>query len=137
MAISEGEEEEEKVPIWEQIKTICRNPLFMFLSLGYASYAFTIGGLGFWAISFVEGYYNVDPGTATMSIGGITLITGVFSAVIGSILADRMLAPYVDARNEGMIDEKKLVWHKAEVSAKVSFWTMFIGMFFAIAGAAS
>lgn len=121
----------------DQISVILKNPLFLFLALGYASYAFTIGGLGFWAITFVEGYYDVSPTTATMSVGGISLITGLGSAILGSFIADRMLAPYVKAREEDLIDDTKLNWYKAEVSAKVAFWSMFIGMFFAIAGAAS
>lgn len=83
--------------------------------------------MGFWAITFVQGYYGVGQQTATLVIGGITLITGVGSALAGSVIADRMLKPYVAAYNEGTINESKLLMYKTEVSMRVVFWSMLIG----------
>ena len=131
LANSEVEEqsipEQKKIPIKQQMKELLSNPLFVCLSLGQASYGFTVGGLGFWAITFVQGYYGVGQQTATLVIGGITLITGVGSALAGSVIADRMLKPYVAAYNEGTINESKLLMYKTEVSMRVVFWSMLIG----------
>ena len=92
--------------------------------------------MGFWGITFVIEYYGVSQTTATLVIGGITLITGVGSAMTGSIICDRMLKPYVEAYNQGSINEEKLTKYKTEIAMRVCFWSMLVGWIILIAAAA-
>jgi hypothetical protein len=94
--VSSSENADTGVPLWEQVKTLLKNRIFMFLAFGYSAYAFTIGSLGFWGITFVEQYFHQSANTATMLMGGVTIICGLGATVAGSLISDRMMRKYVN-----------------------------------------
>jgi hypothetical protein len=68
------------------MKLLLKNPVFLCLGCGYASYAFTLGGLAVWGITFIEKYYEIDSAIATYIFGGITVATGLVATILGSVL---------------------------------------------------
>ncbi len=57
--------------------------------LGYAAYAFAIGGLAFWAPTLIYRAYDVPLKTANLRFGAITVAMGFVGAVLGGFLGDR------------------------------------------------
>jgi len=57
--------------------------------LGYAAYTFAIGGLAFWAPTFLYQTYQLPLKTANLTFGGITVVMGAVGAVLGGVFGDR------------------------------------------------
>ena len=57
--------------------------------LGYAAYAFAIGGLAYWAPSYLTVRYGVEAGKAGLEFGLITVVGGAVGTFLGGYIADR------------------------------------------------
>ncbi|WP_394850420.1 MFS transporter [Pendulispora brunnea] len=57
--------------------------------LGYAAYTFAIGGLAFWAPTFLYETFHLDLKTANFRFGMVTVVGGAIGTVIGGFLGDK------------------------------------------------
>ncbi|XP_066462960.1 protein spinster homolog 1-like [Eleutherodactylus coqui] len=78
------------------IKTLFKNPSFMFSSLGYAAVAFVAGAIGLWAPSFLMRARNLTPcqtgpciNNDSLIFGVLTLISGILGVIVGVEISKR------------------------------------------------
>jgi len=69
-----------------------RNRPYILAVLGYAAYTFALGGLGFWMPAFLERARGMARSEATVTFGGIVIVTGFVGTFIGGWLGDRLLS---------------------------------------------
>ena len=77
--------------LFHALKHLICNPNWMCLAFGYGVYTFVLGGIIFWAISFlVTGPLHLSKVVASSLFGGIVAITGLFGSLSGGIAVDKM-----------------------------------------------
>jgi MFS family permease len=67
---------------------LMRNRPYAFTVLGYAAYTFAMGGLAYWMPAFLERIRGMPEAQATVSFGGIVVVTGFIGTFIGGWLGD-------------------------------------------------
>lgn len=91
----------EKTSFWEDVKTICKIPTFVFSTLGYTSVVFVTGTLGWWGPAAVEHAYAARESLNETSLlessrkdsisfifGAITLAGGILGVFAGGLIAE-------------------------------------------------
>ncbi len=68
-----------------------RHRPYMLTVLGYAAYTFGVGGLAFWAPTFLERTRGVPAAEATTGFGAIVVVTGLLGTLGGGWLGDYWL----------------------------------------------
>jgi MFS family permease len=68
-----------------------RNRPFILTALGYGAYTFALGGLAFWMPAFLERVRGMPRSEATVTFGGIALVTGFIGTFAGGWLGDFFL----------------------------------------------
>lgn len=72
-------------------KNLFRNRPFILSVLGYAAYTFALGGLGYWMPAFLERARGMPRSEATVTFGGIVIVTGFVGTFLGGFLGDWLL----------------------------------------------
>lgn len=72
-------------------RDLLRNSPYVLSVLGYAAYTFALGGLAFWMPAFLERSRGMSHGDATITFGGIVLVTGFVGTFAGGFLGDYFL----------------------------------------------
>jgi MFS family permease len=67
---------------------LLRNKPYVLTVLGYVAYTFALGGLAFWMPAFLERIRGIPREQATVSFGGIVVITGFIGTFVGGWLGD-------------------------------------------------
>jgi len=75
----------------EAYRHLLRNRPFILTALGYGAYTFALGGLGFWMPAFLERVRGMPRSEATVTFGGIALVTGFIGTFAGGWLGDFFL----------------------------------------------
>jgi MFS family permease len=70
---------------------LLRNRPYLLTVLGYAAYTFAIGGLAFWTPTFLVRMRGLTLGQATITFGGIVVVTGFLGTFAGGYLGDYFL----------------------------------------------
>ena len=70
-------------------KALVRVPLYRNIVLGYCAYTFALGGLAYWAPTYLNVRYDIDPGHASVVFGLITVAAGSIGTLAGGWIADR------------------------------------------------
>jgi len=70
---------------------LLRNRSYALTVLGYAAYTFALGGLAFWAPTFLERVRGLTKSTATVQFGAIVVATGFVGTFAGGWLGDFFL----------------------------------------------
>ncbi len=70
---------------------LLRNWPYLLTVLGYAAYTFAIGGLAFWTPTFLVRMRGLTLGQATITFGGIVVVTGFVGTFAGGYLGDYFL----------------------------------------------
>jgi MFS transporter, Spinster family, sphingosine-1-phosphate transporter len=85
--------DEDRAPAhWtESYRDLLRNRPFILTTLGYGAYTFALGGLGFWMPAFLERVRGMPRSEATVTFGGIALVTGFVGTFAGGWLGDFFL----------------------------------------------
>jgi sugar phosphate permease len=73
-------------------RDLFRNRSFILAALGYGAYTFALGGLGFWMPAFLERVRGMPRSEATVTFGGIALVTGFVGTFAGGWLGDLFLS---------------------------------------------
>lgn len=72
-------------------RDLFRNSPYILSVFGYAAYTFALGGLGSWMPAFLERTRGMTRSEATVTFGGIVLVTGFLGTFIGGWLGDWLL----------------------------------------------
>src|SRR5438105_10535902 len=75
----------------DSYRDLFRNRPFILTALGYGAYTFALGGLGFWMPAFLERVRGMPRSEATVTFGGIALVTGFVGTFAGGWLGDFFL----------------------------------------------
>jgi MFS transporter, Spinster family, sphingosine-1-phosphate transporter len=70
---------------------LLKNSQYVLTCLGYAAYTFALGGLAFWMPAFLERVRGLPRSQATVTFGGIVLITGFVGTFLGGWIGDFLL----------------------------------------------
>jgi MFS family permease len=73
----------------EDYLTLLHNRSFVFNCLAQTAMTFALGGLAFWMAAYLR-YRNQSPALATPIFGGITVVAGLLSTLLGGFVADRL-----------------------------------------------
>jgi len=65
---------------------------YVFNIFAQTAMTFALGGLAFWAPAYLQ--FRHQPASATAIFGGITIVAGVVSTLVGGFLADRLRTRY-------------------------------------------
>ncbi|MDP9254475.1 MAG: MFS transporter, partial [Verrucomicrobiota bacterium] len=79
-------------PAWDDYLTLFRTPSYVFNTLAQTAMTFAIGGLGFWMPAYLQ--FRHQPPSALPIFGGIIVIAGLISTLLGGFVADRLRARY-------------------------------------------
>jgi MFS family permease len=73
----------------ENYMALLRTPSFVFNCLAQTAMTFALGGLAFWMSAYLI-FRNQSPALATPIFGGITVVAGLLSTLLGGFVADRL-----------------------------------------------
>jgi MFS family permease len=110
---------EQKVSMIVQFKELWKNKVYCFMVLGYGAFTFTVGGLAFWGPAILQREYNKSETVASMSLGFITIFSGLVATVLGSVILEKMLKPYRLEFEDGKISMRKYSYYITEKANKV------------------
>ncbi len=69
-------------------RTLWRVALYRRAVLGYCAYTFAIGGFAYWVPTYLHLRYGLDPGTASVRFGLVTVVSGFIGTLAGGGLGD-------------------------------------------------
>jgi len=72
-------------------RNLFRNGPYILTVLGYAAYTFALGGLAFWMPAFLQRARGMTLGQASVTFGGIAVVTGFVGTFLGGWLGDYFL----------------------------------------------
>jgi MFS family permease len=73
----------------EDFLTLIQTRAFVFNCLAQTAMTFALGGLAFWMSAYLI-FRNQSPALATPIFGGITVVAGLLSTLLGGFVADRL-----------------------------------------------
>lgn len=73
-------------------RDLLRNRPYVLAVLGYAAYTFGLGGLALWMPTFLERERGLSHAAATVTFGGMVIVTGFLGTFLGGWLGDKLLA---------------------------------------------
>jgi MFS family permease len=76
---------------WSVYLQLLRQRPYVLTVLGYAAYTFALGGLAFWAPTFLERVRGIPPVRASAGFGEIVVVTGFVGTFAGGWLGDYWL----------------------------------------------
>jgi len=74
----------------QHIKTVLESGMYDFLVLGFSASQFVIGGLAYWALTYLQDYLGFSKVAAGIVVGLMTVATGIGGSTAGGILFDRL-----------------------------------------------
>ena len=78
------------VSLWSAIPQLLRNPLYLLLVLGQATYTFVLGAIAVWAIPMLQqGPMQMPQDQSSMFVGGAVAINGLVGSIAGGKIVDR------------------------------------------------
>jgi MFS transporter, Spinster family, sphingosine-1-phosphate transporter len=74
---------------WEDYLALARTPSYVINCIAQTAMTFAIGGIGFWVAAYLE--FRGQPTEAKQFFGGIIVVAGLFSTLLGGWLGDRLI----------------------------------------------
>jgi MFS family permease len=84
-----GVQQERRRARKEDYLTLLRTRAFVFNCLAQTAMTFALGGLAFWMSAYLI-FRHQSPALATPIFGGITVVAGLLSTILGGFVADRL-----------------------------------------------
>lgn len=128
----EKKEENEVFTVGQQVKILGKNLTFVFIVLGFTSFIFTMGGLGFWAPFIVEKLFDQTARVANVTLGIIILTSGILGTLSGSCLFDCLMKKYVALAKSEKISNEALTLITTEKANLFLFITTFFSFLFGV-----
>lgn len=110
---------EHKVSMSSQFKELWNNSSYVLLVLGYGAYSFTVGGIAFWGPTILQKQFDQSEIVATFSLGAITIISGLFATLIGSVILEKLTKVYRLEFGENKITQRKFSYYITEKASKL------------------
>eukprot|EP00415_Alexandrium_ostenfeldii_P001602 UN1602 len=88
--------------VWHTIGSILKSSVYTLLVLGYCATISTVGGLSFWAPSYIHEVIGADPKEANSILGVITGLTGILGTPFGGLLLDAIDAKYGNRKEQAV-----------------------------------
>ena len=82
---------ERALPLTQAYASLLRNRLYVGTVAGYTASTFALGGLAFWAPSYMIRVRHFPQDSGMLLYGGMTVVTGVMGTLIGGFVGDRLL----------------------------------------------
>jgi MFS transporter, Spinster family, sphingosine-1-phosphate transporter len=80
--------EERERADWRQYRAIFRTPSYVINNVAQTAMTFALGGLAFWIPGYLE--YRHQPASTRIIFGGIVVVAGLISTILGGIAGDRL-----------------------------------------------
>lgn len=117
----------------EDYLALLRTRAFVFNCLAQTAMTFALGGLAFWMPAYLI-YRDQSPALATPVFGGITVVAGLLSTLLGGFVADRMQKRYPGSyflvSGLGMLLAVPLFLATLFISFPMAWVTLFGAVFF-------
>ncbi|MDQ2659322.1 MAG: MFS transporter, partial [Verrucomicrobiota bacterium] len=75
-------------PGWADYRVVFHTRSYVFNCLAQTAMTFALGGLAFWTPAYLQ--FRQQPASGIIVFGGITVVAGLVSTLLGGIVADRM-----------------------------------------------
>ncbi len=89
------------------VKRLLASPAWRTTTAGMVLLTFSMGGLAFWAPTFLQRAHGMDESSAGMIFGGVAVVAGILGTLLGGLLGDRLFARrqggYLTVSGWGMI----------------------------------
>ncbi len=116
-----------------EYRELFRTRAYVFNTLAQTAFTFALGGLGFWIAAYLR--YRGQPSSGKAIFGGITVVAGLISTLLGGWLADRLRARYAGSyflvSGVGMVLAFPFFLASLYVPFPVAWVLMFFTIFFA------
>lgn len=73
---------------WKQVHHLLRTPSYLLNTIAQTAMTFALGGLAFWIPGYLQ--YRHQPPSTRIIFGGITVVAGLISTILGGIAGDRL-----------------------------------------------
>ncbi len=73
---------------WKQYGTLFRTPSYVINTIAQTAMTFALGGLAFWIPGYLQ--YRHQPASTRIIFGGITVVAGLISTILGGVAGDRL-----------------------------------------------
>ncbi len=83
--------ENEAPSLLRTYRMLATNRTYVIVTVGFVAYTFSLGGLAFWAPSFLERYHGMTTAGANNIFGAMTVISGFLGTFAGGFLGDYLL----------------------------------------------
>ncbi|MEP6937914.1 MAG: MFS transporter [Chthoniobacterales bacterium] len=80
---------------WNDYLTLLHTRSYVVNTFATTAMTFALGGLAFWTPAYLQ--YRAQPPSATIVFGGITVVAGLVSTLLGGYLGDRLRSRYAGA----------------------------------------
>ena len=128
-----GVREERKRANKEDYLTLSRNRSFVFNCGAQTAMTFALGGMAFWMPAYLI-FRQQPPALATPVFGGITVVAGLISTLVGGFVADRLQkrfsGSYFLVSGAGMLLAFPLFIATLFVPFPIAWGTLFLAVFF-------
>jgi hypothetical protein len=78
--------------VWEVVRVLFRNKVWITAVLGYSAWSFTIGAFAVWSPTFLYKVFKIPLEEADVQFGAITLLNGLLGTAAGGVMLDFLVA---------------------------------------------
>ena len=75
-------------PGWKDYRTVFHTRSYVLNCLAQTAMTFALGGLAFWTPAYLQ--FRLQPTSSIIIFGGITVVAGLVSTILGGVVADRL-----------------------------------------------
>jgi MFS family permease len=74
----------------KRVAKLMKNPLYVYVVLGYSAQTFTTGAIAYYGVEYVEKNLGMSVAMASGAVGGMTVFVGIFGTAFGGWFLDRL-----------------------------------------------
>lgn len=135
---AKGKDPNQILGLITQFKKLYTNALYVFITLGFTAFIFTVGAYGYWIPTIFKELFNTTEDFGNILSGLLTLICGVVGTLLGAFILDLLIKELVDVKGMKESKREKLLKHKyTQYSTIFLSVTTLIGTIAGIVGTAS
>lgn len=135
---AKGKDSSQILGIFTQFRKLYTNMLFVFITLGFTAFIFTVGAFGYWIPTIFKELFDTSEDFGNVLSGILTLVCGVVGTLLGAFIIDLLIKELVDVKGMKESKKEKLLKHKyTQYSTIFLAVTTLIGSIVGIFGTAS
>jgi len=90
--------------------SLSKNKIFICLTLAGSAQHFTFGGLGYWAVQYLQETFDLEDQQAAIYIGSLTATLGLVAPLLGGVFLDRKVRSIPGEENKPLRLRTTLKW---------------------------